>query len=103
LFFPEKKRKILVDFLDLKLPSMICVSPVQAIQQWNSLLAEIKNKKQIIAIKNNKETEALLIPKPQYVDIEHEISRINANSPSFEFLNDEPEIYSISDLKKKYV
>jgi hypothetical protein len=31
------------------------------------------------------------------------ISDINAASESFEFLKNEPDIYSISDLKKKYV
>ena len=32
-----------------------------------------------------------------------EITNINAYSKSFDFLENEPEIYSRSDLKKKYV
>ena len=32
-----------------------------------------------------------------------EITNINAYSKSFDFLADEPELYSKSDLKKKYV
>ncbi len=32
-----------------------------------------------------------------------EITYINMNSQSFDFLNVEPEIYSISDLKEKYL
>jgi len=31
------------------------------------------------------------------------ISQINEKSESFNFLEDEPDIYSISDLKKSYV
>ncbi len=32
----------------------------------------------------------------------NEITRINTLSGSFDWLNDEPELYSVSDLKKKY-
>ena len=32
----------------------------------------------------------------------NEITKINTESKSFDFLKKEPEIYSISDLKKKY-
>jgi len=32
-----------------------------------------------------------------------EITNINANSASFDFLKDEPDIYSVDDLKKSYV
>lgn len=33
----------------------------------------------------------------------NDITNINSNSGSFDFLADEPEIYSIFDLHKKYV
>ncbi len=32
----------------------------------------------------------------------NEITNINAHSESFDFLADEPELYSVSDLKVKY-
>ena len=32
----------------------------------------------------------------------NEITNISANSKSFDFLANEPELYSVSDLKKKY-
>lgn len=32
----------------------------------------------------------------------NEITNINAYSKSFDFLADEPELYSVSDLKEKY-
>lgn len=41
------------------------------------------------------------IPKPEF-DEEFSISAANATSPSFKFLENEPEIYSVSDLKKRY-
>ena len=44
--------------------------------------------------------EALLITKIQKQI--SEITDINTFSESFDFLNNEPEIYSISDLKQEY-
>lgn len=32
----------------------------------------------------------------------NEITRMNASSESFDFLEDEPELYTVSDLKKIY-
>jgi len=39
---------------------------------------------------------------PIYNTNVNEITNINALSKSFDFLADEPELYSILDLKKKY-
>ena len=82
---------------------MITINATQARNQWSSLLSQIKYKRQIIAIKRNKKTEALLIPNPEYNTDLEDISEINAASSSFDFLHNEPEIYSIQDLKKSYV
>jgi hypothetical protein len=37
------------------------------------------------------------------VQLCNDITTINENSKSFDFLKDEPEIYSLSDLKEIYV
>jgi len=48
--------------------------------------------------------EAVLIPFPKDFNPNlSEITNINAYSQSFLFLKKEPDIYSISDLKQKYV
>jgi len=47
--------------------------------------------------------EAVLIPFPNLWNGKlTEITNINAYSKSFDFLVDEPEIYSIKDVKNKY-
>ena len=47
--------------------------------------------------------EAVLIPFPDLWNGKlTEITNINAYSKSFDFLVDEPEIYSIKDVKNKY-
>lgn len=57
-----------------------------------------------IAIGRRNKPEVLLIKFPQYLNPKvNEITNINANSDSFKFLEDEPDIYSVDDLKKKYV
>ena len=48
--------------------------------------------------------EAVLIPFPKDFNPKtSEITNINAYSKSFSFLEKEPELYSKSDLKEKYV
>ena len=47
--------------------------------------------------------EAVIIPFPNLWNGKlTEITNINAYSKSFDFLADEPEIYSIKDIKHKY-
>ena len=47
--------------------------------------------------------EVVLIPFPTFWNGRlNEITNINAYSKSFDFLADEPEIYSIKDIKHKY-
>ena len=58
----------------------------------------------IIAIGRQHKKEALLIPFPENLNDDlSDITNFNANSASFDFLKDEPDLYSISDLKKSYV
>jgi antitoxin (DNA-binding transcriptional repressor) of toxin-antitoxin stability system len=47
--------------------------------------------------------EAIIIPFPNLWNGKlSEITNINAYSKSFDFLSDEPEIYSVRDIKQKY-
>lgn len=59
---------------------------------------------EVIAIGRRNAIEALLIQFPAaYNKNVNDITNVNAASRSFDFLKDEPELYSVSDLKKKYV
>ena len=58
----------------------------------------------VFAIGRRDSIDALLIQFPQSYNYGlNDITNINANSKSFDFLSKEPDIYSASDLKKKYV
>ncbi|MBT4384808.1 type II toxin-antitoxin system Phd/YefM family antitoxin [Candidatus Peregrinibacteria bacterium] len=74
----------------------------EARKNLSKIVNEVKYKKVIIAIGRRDEEEVYVIPKPD-LDEELPISQINAASPSFDFLDDEPDIYSLNDLKKRYV
>ncbi len=57
-----------------------------------------------IVIGRRNKPEAILIKYPEYLNKNiSTISNVNANSPSFDFLKDEPELYSIKDLITRYV
>jgi PHD/YefM family antitoxin component YafN of YafNO toxin-antitoxin module len=74
----------------------------EARKNLSKIVNEVKYKKVIIAIGRRDEEEVYVVPKPD-LDEELPISQINAASPSFDFLDDEPDIYSLNDLKKRYV
>jgi len=68
-----------------------------------SLVDMVKETGEVIAIGRRNNLEALLIkfPKDYQKDLS-DITNINTYSTSFDFLNDEPDLYSSDDLKKKY-
>lgn len=71
-------------------------------------IAEIINKVkytgEIFGVGRRNKIEAIIMKYPDYLNLDlSEITNINANSGSFSFLKDEPDLYSIKDLKKKYV
>lgn len=68
------------------------------------LIDLVRETGEVIAIGRRDNLEALLIKFPRDYNKElNEITNTNAYSGSFDFLEGEPELYSISDLKKKYV
>lgn len=81
---------------------MIHYSTAEARKHFSEIINRVKYEKIIIAIGRWKKDEVLVIPKP---DLEEEIptSAMNAASPSFNFLESEPDLYSLKDLKRRYV
>jgi hypothetical protein len=58
---------------------------------------------EVFGIGRRSSIDALIIQFPSAYNKElNEITNINALSHSFDFLKEEPEIYSMEDLKKKY-
>ncbi len=83
---------------------MTTYSTTEARKNFSDIINQVKYQNKIIAIGRNRDyTEALIIPYPKINDEAINISEINAKSSSFNFLEEEPDLYSISDIKKRYV
>ena len=80
---------------------MQMISTTVARTQLGEIINKVKYQKVIIALGRNNKAEVLVTPVPDTSEIP--ISELNAASPSFDFLDDEEDLYSIKDLKKKYV
>lgn len=82
---------------------MTIISTTEARKQFASLVERVSYHGENIAVGRRDQAEVLIIPYPQILsDKVSEITNINANSPSFDFLNNEPDLYSVADLKKRY-
>jgi hypothetical protein len=69
-----------------------------------TILDTIRETGDVFVIERHNTPEVLLIKFPQIFNKKvDEITNINAYSESFSFLEDEPELYSHKDVKKRYV
>ncbi|MEK7175225.1 MAG: hypothetical protein AAB693_00240 [Patescibacteria group bacterium] len=68
-----------------------------------TLIDRVKYRGEIFGIGRRNSIDAILIQFPaNYNENLNDVSNINANSKSFDFLKDEPDLYNLSDLKKIY-
>lgn len=82
---------------------MKTISATNARKDLGKLISHVRETGETIAIGRHDAYEALLIKFPiQYSKTVSEITNINAYSQSFDFLKDEPDLYSFSDIKKRY-
>ncbi len=83
---------------------MKVISTTQARKNIKEMVDQVKYQGEVFAIGRRDSIDALLIQFPTTYNKElSDITNINAYSRSFDFLTKEPELYSVSDLKKKYV
>lgn len=83
---------------------MKIITTTVARKNIGNLINRVKYSGEIFGIGRRNSIDALLIQFPSaYREDAGEITNINANSHSFDFLLKEKEIYSLSDLVKKYV
>lgn len=67
------------------------------------IINEVKYTGQVFGVGRRNKIEAIIMKYPGYARPDlSEATNINANSASFSFLENEPDIYSVKDLKKKY-
>lgn len=83
---------------------MKVITTTQARKNIKEMVDQVKYLGEVFAIGRRDSIDALLIQFPTTYNKElSDITNINAYSHSFDFLAKEPELYSVSDLKKKYV
>ena len=83
---------------------MKIVTTTNARKNIGTIVNRVKYHGEIFAIGRRNSIDALLIQFPEiYNEDVNEITNVNAHSKSFDFLANDPELYSTSDVKKKYV
>ena len=67
------------------------------------LIDDVRLNNTVVAIGRRTQPDVLLVKYPEYYNVALS-SELNfqANSKALEFLKDEPDIYSIADIKKRY-
>ncbi len=79
------------------------LSTTQVRKDISDLVNIVSRSRKPIVIGRRNIPEVVLIPFPTFWNGKlSEITNINAYSKSFDFLKDEPEVYSIKDIKNKY-
>ncbi|TRZ64754.1 type II toxin-antitoxin system Phd/YefM family antitoxin [bacterium] len=79
------------------------LSTTEAREQMSELVNIVSTSRKSIVIGRRNVPEVVMIPFPIFWNGKlSEITNINAYSKSFDFLKNEPEIYSIRDIKQKY-
>ncbi|HEY4476867.1 MAG TPA: type II toxin-antitoxin system Phd/YefM family antitoxin [Candidatus Paceibacterota bacterium] len=83
---------------------MKIISTTIARRQLGKLIMSVRENDLTLGIGRHNRPEALLIKYPDYLNPRlDEWTNFVANAGSFDFLKDEPDLYSVSDLKKRYV
>ncbi len=83
---------------------MKVISTTQARKQLSELINLVRFKRTIIGIGRHNKTEALLVryPEHQNADVD-DVANIAMYGGAFDFLEDEPDLYSLDDLEEIYV
>jgi len=82
---------------------MKTISTTEARKNMKTLVDAVRETGAVYAIGRREKPEVLLVKFPRDWNKElNTITNINAYSESFTFLEEEPNLYSLNDLKKKY-
>lgn len=83
---------------------MKILATTDARRRFSQLVNEVRYSNKPVAIGRHNKGEVLMIKFPQEANplVDH-ITNFNQYAGSFDFLQDEPDLYSAGDLKKKYV
>jgi len=82
---------------------MKIITTTNARKQIASIIDTVRDTGDVFAIGRRNRPEVIVIKYPSdYSPKVNEITNINTYSESFSFLDAEPDLYSVSDIKKKY-
>ena len=82
---------------------MKIVTTTNARKNIGAIIDRVKYHGEVFGIGRRDSIDAVVLKFPDiYNGAVNDITNINAYSKSFDFLKDEPDLYSLSDLKKKY-
>jgi hypothetical protein len=80
------------------------LSTTEMREHISEVIDEVRYNDQVFGVGRRNKIEVIIMKYPEYSNKKlDEITNFNTNSHSFDFLKDEPEIYSVDDLKKKHV
>ena len=83
---------------------MYIVTTTTAREQLADLINQVRYTNKPIAIGRRNKAEVLLVKFPDHNNPElDDITNMNQYGEGFQWLASEPDIYSLADLKKKYV
>ena len=84
--------------------NMKTITTTNARKQIAQLINTVRDTGDVFAIGRRNRPEVLLIKFPAEYNSElNDITNVNTYSESFSFLELEPEMYTVDDLKKRYV
>ena len=82
---------------------MKLISATSMRRHISEIISSVKYNDQIFGIGRRNKIEAVIMKYPENLNRKiSEIANINANSSSFDFLKNEPDIYGTKGLKKRY-
>lgn len=67
----------------------------------SDIVNTVHYQKKIVAVGRNKKAEVFIVPAPEEYEVD--LTEVNSASSSFDFLAEEPDLYTVNDLKVKYV
>ena len=83
---------------------MKTITTTNARKQLAQIINAVRETGEVFAIGRRNKPEVILLKFPQAYNADfNEITNLNAVSSSFDFLEDEPDLYTLEDAKEVYV
>jgi hypothetical protein len=82
---------------------MKILTTTTARKHLSEIVSKVRSENVVFGLGRHHKVEAIIMRFPdKYNPALDDATNLNANSASFDFLADEPDLYTIADLKKRY-